>query len=340
MIIISTVGHTSLTEDKIVRMILAGTDILRFNFSYKIMRENYEHIQRAQHLIEELNSTVKILIDFPLNKIRLGDFDIKVYSVRENDIITLKSAPFSPDCHQFIPIDIDNLGKKVYIDQVITIGDGEVSIQIIEILNNDTIKAKVLNNGMIHYMKTINCGHFIDDEALLNIYKDIIKNIELINPDYVAVSYVNSIFNEKIKQIINESSISPKVILKIEKGIEENELEKICTDNYYRKILIDRGEMGVNLPYEKLMESQKKIIKTAKKFNKPVIVSTQILESTITNFIPSRADVLDLANIVMDGASGIMFCMETASTLRPAYTISVAKKIIFDAERYKDTYEK
>jgi pyruvate kinase len=69
-------------------------------------------------------------------------------------------------------------------------------------------------------------------------------------------------------------------------------------------------------------------------------VSTQILESTITNFIPSRADVLDLANIVMDGASGIMFCMETASTLRPAYTISVAKKIIFDAERYKDTYEK
>jgi pyruvate kinase len=150
MLIIATVGYTTLTEDQIRKIILAGADVIRYNFAYRNISENIELVYTAQRIIEELHSSAKILIDFPLNKIRLGDFDIKIFAVRENQELILKSAPFSPNCHEYIPVDTQFLGQKVYVDQTITIGDGEISMQVIEILNSDTIKVKILNNGVIN----------------------------------------------------------------------------------------------------------------------------------------------------------------------------------------------
>lgn len=339
MLIFATIGYTTLTEDQIRKIILAGADVLRYNFAYRNISSNIELVTTAQRMIEELNSSAKILIDFPLNKIRLGDFDIKVFAVRENQELIFKSAPYSPNCHEYIPVDTQFLGQKVYVDQTITIGDGEISMQVIEILNSDTIKVRILNNGIINYIKTFNCKHKMPENELLKSYDETLEKINFINPDKIAVSYINPEINEKIKDLIQSKNIKPKVIIKIEHGVTEAELEKILSDNFYNSVMIDRGELGINEPFEKLGYYQDLVIKMAKKFHKSVIISTQILESTIANFVPSRSDIMDLTQIVRSGASGIMFCMETASSSRPAYPISVAKKIILEVENYKKYVE-
>lgn len=339
MFIVATIGHTSLSEDKVRKIVLADADILRYNFSYRVVKENVEHIRTAERIIEELNSSVKILIDMPVDKIRLGDFDTKTFAVRENEELTFKSAPYSPDCNQFIPIEMSRLGDKTYVNQIITIGDGEVSFEVKEIINNDTIKARVLNNGILHYMKTFNCGHTNTEEAVLNTYKKDLDLVQNISPHFVAISYIEKDTNERIKQLIDSYNLGAKIIIKIERELSEYELEMICLDPYYGMILIDRGEIGVNIPYEKLGVYQKQIMAIARKFKKPTIVSTQILESTINNFIPSRSDILDLTNIVLDGADGIMLCMETAANQRPIYSLSVARKIIVEAEKHRRVRE-
>ncbi len=336
MLIFATVGHTTLAEDQIRKIVLAGADVIRYNFAYRNISENVELVNIAKKTINDLNSSAKILIDFPLNKIRLGDFDIKIFAVKENQELILKSAPFSPNCHEFIPVDTQALGQKVYVDQTITIGDGEISMQVTEILNSETIKVKILNNGVINYIKTFNCKYRISEAETIKLYDETLEKIKDVAPNIIAISFINFETNKKIKELILSKNINLKVIIKIENGLEENDIEKICLDNFYSSILIDRGELGVNEPFEKMSYYQELIIRAAKRYGKKVIISTQILESTIYNFIPSRSDINDLAEIVRSGVNGIMFCMETSSSSRPAYPISVAKKIILEIESHKN----
>ena len=117
-------------------------------------------------------------------------------------------------------------------------------------------------------------------------------------------------------------------MLKIEREIPLNEIDQLCQWNNFDALLIDRGELGVNMPYYKTGIYQKSIIRIAKQYKKPIIISTQILESTMTNYIPNRAEILDLTNSVLEGVKGIMLCRETAINPRAAYSLSVARRII------------
>jgi len=335
--IIATIGHGSLREDKIRKIVLAGADILRYNFSYKIIEEHLELVKTGQGIIDDLHAKIGILIDLPLIKIRLGDFDSKIFSVRENDEYIIKSANYSPDCNLFIPVDAKKIGEKVVVNQTITIGDGEVSLQVIEVIDGDTIKVRFLNNGLFHYMKTFNIKSQKDETEILKMYTGAIDKIAPLQPQFVSISYLSESLNEKIKKIIKtkEELRHTRIIVKIENYHDRAGLIKICQDNDYSYILIDRGEIAVNMPFEQMGIYQKEITKIAKEQNRPVIISTQILESTVNNFTPSRSDITDLTNMVLDDISGIMFCIETSSGNRPTYPIAVAKKIINTVEKYK-----
>lgn len=330
MFIIATVGIASWSENSIRKMILGGADILRFNFSYKINTEHPQFIELSKQLIDELNASTKILVDLPNHKIRLGDFDAKMFSVKEGEQHLFKSLNYSPDCNEFIPVDTPKIGTQVHIDQTITIGDGEVSLQVKEIVDADTINAVILNNGIINYSKTFNYNHFVDDQVIVQRYATLLqKIIDLdIDPSYIAISFLNEKTNNQIKNLPLWSKCHSKVLYKIEHKISDKEIEAICNDPFCSMIILDRGELGVNMPYEGMGIYQKHVITLAKKYKKPIIISSQILESTIKNYIPMRSDILDLTNIVIDGANGIMLCMETAANPRPVYTLSVAKKII------------
>jgi len=328
MFIIAGIGLNSYKEENLRKIILSGADMIRYNFAYRGLDENLKNLIQARTTIDNLNSSTKIIVSLPINKVRLGEFDIKLFSVQEEQTMEFKSANYSPNCNDFIPVDVEKLGEKVEKGQTITIGDGEVAIRILEIIDADTIKVQALNNGVIRFRKTFNIHTSIHDSKMLNDYEKIInKTIEL-NPDYYSISYSTKNNLSKIKEIIQKHNHHPKIIIRLEGQEAIDNLEEICNDTFYNLILMDRGEMGVNLPYEKIGIYQDKIIKTAKKYKKNIVISTQILESTINNYIPCKSDVTDLTNIVKSKADGIMLCKETVVGKRPSYTISVAKKII------------
>lgn len=340
MLLIASAGlHTNM--DKVTKMILAGIDILRYNFSRRSIDENRNFIDKAREIADGLNAKIKILVDMPINKIRLGDFDIKTFAVREGEEFICKSASYSPDCNEFIPIHTTKVGEKVNLNQTITIGDGEIALQVIEIINAETLKIKILNNGIINYMKAFNTNYKPEEEKYIEEYETILERMPEIEPDYIAISYINEIINEKIKKndcFTATSKKNPRVIIKIDNQAGVLAIKTIMEDPFYDMIMIDRGELGVNIPYERSGIVQKEIISLAKKNKKRIIVSSQILESTINHYTPIRSEILDITNMVLDGVDGIMFCKETGINSRPAYTLSVARKIIAEAEKYMQTY--
>ncbi len=332
MMIIATVGLNSLTEKKISKIILAGADVIRYNFSHRIISDNIEHVKLGKRIIDNLNSQVQIMIDLPTNKIRLGNFDSIFYSVREEQELILKSAPFSPDCNEFIPIETEKIGTKININQTITMGDGEVAFQILDIIDKDTVKAKALNNGAIRTMKTFNAGLYLENENYITYCKKILEKVLSVNPDFLAISYIKNL-NEKLINDLELKKLTQKIIIKIESEISEQEIEYLYQEPLYRMVIIDLGELGVNMPFGKIGNFYKKIISIAKMYQKPTLVMTQLLESTINNYIPNRAEIINLTNMIKDGIKGIILGRETALGARPSYTINVAKKIIKEVQQ-------
>ncbi len=173
MLIVATIGVNSFQEDKIRKIILSGADVIKHNLSYHIIDDKIESINTTRGIIESLNSSVKILIDMPTNKFRLGDFSEKIFTVKEGEEITFRSAPHSINCREFIPVEMGRIGERSYVNQMITIGDGEVAIQVTEIINSETIKARILNNGIIKYTKTFNTDQRIDSDLFLKYYEEL-----------------------------------------------------------------------------------------------------------------------------------------------------------------------
>jgi len=336
MFIIATIGFNSLTEEKNRKIILAGADIIRYNFAYHKISSNIEYVKMGKKVIEELNSTTKIMIDLPSHKVRLGYFDDVMLTVKENQELIIKSSEYSTDCLDFLPVETENIGLKVKSNQTITIGDGEVAIKVEEIIDEKTIKIRVLNNGVIKAMKTFNAGLYYEDDVYLKKCQGIIEKIKNLDPDYLAISYLSGDnFNKKITGLTKNNQITQKIIGKIETELTEEEIENIYTDPFYNMVIVDLGELGVNLPFEKLGTYYKKIMTIANKYNKKTIAMTQIMESAINNYTPNRAEIINLTNMVKDGIDGIVLCHETALGDRPSYTIHVAKKIINEAQKQK-----
>ncbi|MBI5222636.1 MAG: hypothetical protein HY980_04040 [Candidatus Magasanikbacteria bacterium] len=333
MLIIATVGLNSTAEDKIRKMILAGADILRFNFAHRIIADNVEYVKTAKAAIENINSHTKIMIDLPTNKVRLGNFNSIFYSVREGQEVIFKSATYSPDCNEFIPIETEKIGTKLNLNQTITIGDGEVAFQITNITDDDTIVAEAFNNGTIKTMRTFNAGLHFTDNDYIQYCKDILKKVLTIEPDFLVIPYINQKLNERMITDLELEKLGYKIVAKIESNINKDEMESIYQHPLFQSVLIDLGEIGVNIPFYRVGNYYQQIKNTACKHQKPTWIMTHLLESTINNYIPNRAEIINLTDVVRDGIKGIVLGHETALGARPAYSIHVAKQIIEEAQK-------
>lgn len=333
MFIIASVGTDNFSEDKIRKIILAGADALRYSFSYGPIETTLERIKSGIKVIDELNSSAKIIVNLPSNQLRLAGPDTP-RKIMENEEIILSSAMHIPLQEDYIYVHTSELGNLVYINQITSIDHGKIALQVTEIINNHNIRVRALNEGFLQKSLSIHITPHMKTSDYLQKTKEVLCQLEEIAPDYIAVPYISPAINEEIKKL-SDYSWRPKIITRIENRLAVENLEKICQDNFYDLIVLNRGKLGMELPFEQLGIYQKESIKTIKKYKKQAIVSSQILEGTIHNYIPLRSDILDLTNIVLDGADGIMLCNETALGTRPAYTLSVAKKIILEAEKYK-----
>jgi pyruvate kinase len=333
MFIVATISKNSYAAEKIEEILRAGAEVLRFNFSHGTPDEMQAKIKVARDVITKLGlqGKVKILADLPGSKIRLGDFTGTEYEVKAGQEVVFKSGERSDDPSSFIPVDFPSIGANATVGQTVTLGDGEVAFEVTEVIDDDSFRAKALNSRFIPALKGINLGKEIDkldhitDKTIAHV-----RNLARFKPEWVAFSFVNSKeFLVRAKKLLAEVTTpewQPKIVSKVETPLGIENIDEIAENCDI--LLVARGDLGLVAPIEMLGVYQKKIVASAKKAGKQVIVSTQILDSLLSYFVPSRAEVLDLTNIVMDGADGIMLAKETGISQTPGYSVETARKII------------
>lgn len=343
MQIIASAGIT-LPKNQLTKLVLAGTDIIRYNFSHYSLEENINYVINARAEMEKIAGEAKDLFELPHNKIRLGYFHKKFIFVNEGDELIIKSGVLSADKIEdsdfFIPVSIENFGEKVEPGQIIKLANGNITIQVSEIIDKDSAKMMVLNSGRIEPFEMLNYSYTIADEDMLQKYDEILKAIKEISPDYLAIAYTHKKFFNEIKRLNSYQDIvkDTKIVLKIENEFNDEELQELFTEEGVHGFLLDRGMVAVNMPYELIGLYQKKILSYSKRYKKPTIVSTQILASAVNHFTPSKPEITDITNLVLEEASGIILSHHISHENRPAYAVSVAKRIIKSVKENKHKY--
>jgi pyruvate kinase len=277
------------------------------------------------------------LADLPGNKIRLGKFPSHRYPVEQGQEILFQSGESSPNPAEFIPINLGHVGKYVTLNEEISFGDGEIGFKVTDIINEDSFKAEALNARELFAEKGVNLGQKVDEVDHLTANTVLhIKNLKNIRPDWVAFSFVNSRENLKVMKDLLEEHYpghTARIVAKVESPLGVHNINEIIEETDV--VMIARGDLGLTVPYEQLGILQKKIIQKTKEKGKEIIVATQILDSLMSSYIPSRAEVADLTSIVLEGADGIMMAKETGMSATPGHSVAVAKRVIDYVEKEK-----
>lgn len=335
--IIATIGPASASMEVLKELYLSGANVFRINFSHGTHNSHQKVIENIKKINLELNSSIGIIADLQGPKLRVGEI--------ENNCVNLKIGEFveftTEDCigtSKKIFVSYVDLVKDVKVGELILIDDGKIHLEITEILGEKSIKAKVLNGGIISSNKGFNLPHTNLTASSLS-EKDI-NDIEFIvtqNIDWLAISFVR---DEKIilevKEILKKKGSTLKIISKIEKPQAIINIDSIinCSD----ALMIARGDLGVEIPFEEIPIVQKRIVKKCLNAAKPVIIATQVMESMINSPMPTRAEITDCANAVLDGADAIMLSGETSVGEFPVKVVETIDKIIRRTEEEAEVY--
>ncbi len=325
--IISTLGPASDKESVLRNMMRAGMDVVRLNFSHGSHKEHKQRIDLIRLLNKKYRRHIRILADLEGHRIRIGRFkDAKEIELKKNQTIWLTQDYILGEGN-IMPLDYKgslNVIKKGY---VIYIDDGNIAL-VVDRCDRKKIKTKVVAPGILKERKGINIPQArLDFKGLTKKDKeDIVFCIEN-NVDYIAQSFVRTrddILTVK-KQFKNKSG-RIRIIAKIENrdGIKNIDSIIDASDG----IMIARGDMGISIPIYEVPIVQKTIIKKCNKAKKFVITATQMLESMVDHRMPSRAEVSDIANAILDGTGFVMLSAETAVGRYPALCVDMMNKII------------
>jgi len=342
--IIATIGPASNNKAILKKMIRAGVNVVRLNFSHGTYEQHGDVIKMIRSLSRELNQSVGILLDLQGPKVRTGKLkDGKAVVLEKNGIFKITSQPVTGSS-EIVGTTYKNLPKDVKEGDKILVDDGLIELKVQE-STQDTVTCKVRVGGMLKENKGINLpGVQVSAPSLTEKdRKDLRFGIQN-NVDYVALSFVRQAEDlQDVKDIIKRMGSDIPVVAKIEKPEAVDNIDDILvvTD----AIMVARGDLGVEMQYEKVPTIQKMIIQKAIAANKPVITATQMLESMHQNPIPTRAEASDVANAIMDGTDAVMLSGETASGQYPVEAVKMMSKIATQAEcsqflRYNITHKK
>lgn len=335
--IICTLGPASRNEEMLEKMLKAGMNVARLNFSHGTHEYHKESIEMFRRVRDNLKIPAAIMLDTKGPEIRIGTFkDDKKIVIENGQIFTLTTNEVEGD-ESIVSITYKNLPKEIKIGDKILIDDGKVLIRVDSVTDTDIV-CKVLDGGEISGRKGINIPNIHLNMPYLSKQDedDIRFGIEM-DVDFVAASFVRS--KEDVialrKFIDYYGGHSIKIISKIENIEGINNFDEIL--KYSDGIMVARGDMGVEIEYERLPGIQKKFIKKCYQSGKMVITATQMLESMIHSSTPTRAEITDVANAVFDGTSAVMLSGETAIGEHPALVVKVMAKIARQAE--KDAFD-
>ena len=336
--IVATIGPASRDQNVLEKLVRSGMNVARINFSHGTHEQHEQSIDMIRRVSDQLGISVGILQDLQGPKIRVGELDEPI-QLSEGDPVILYATgtPCPLDGEKKIPVDFRQIFDSVRPSDRLLLDDGRLKLEVVSVVDRNTLTAKVQTGGLLTSHKGINlpgirlriAGFTEKDEA------DLAFGMSQ-GVDAVAISFVRSA--EDVKKVryamerIAKGKRLPLLIAKLEKPEALDSLDAIL--EIVDGVMVARGDLGVELPPERVPVQQKHIIREANKRAKLVITATQMLESMISNPLPTRAEASDVANAVFDGTDAVMLSAETASGKYPIEAVQMMDRIVHEAESH------
>jgi pyruvate kinase len=338
--IVATMGPASTSSKEVLRqMIMAGVNVCRLNFSHGTHTDHLNTIQMIREINKEEGFNISILADLQGPKIRIGEVENNGVELIDGETLIITTN----DCigtSKKVFLTYQEFPKDVSIGDLVLMDDGKLQLQVTKTNNKDEVETKIIHGGNLSSKKGVNLPNTAISLPCLTEKDRADLDFALKHTvDWIGLSFVRSARDIiELKHIIQNSKCHAKVIAKIEKPEAIEDIEDIirATD----ALMVARGDLGVEVPMETVPSLQKMMIKKCRKYAKPTIVATQMMESMIENYTPTRAEVNDVANAVLDGADAVMLSGETSVGKYPLEVIKAMSKIVCEVEKEDAIYHK
>ncbi|MBT4836322.1 MAG: pyruvate kinase [Methylococcales bacterium] len=331
--IIATLGPA--TEDPKVmdEIISAGIDVVRVNFSHDKIEEHVERIETLRNRVRSYGHQIGVLVDLQGPKIRIEKFKKGKIKLKKDSVFILDTnLDKNAGDENRVGINYANLAEDVSRGDTLLLDDGAIVLWVNKVEDNE-ITCKVIVGGKLSDNKGLNRqGGGLSAPALTEKDKEDLVVAAEMNADFVAVSFVRSASDiEEARELFQQAGGTGGIIAKIERAEALDSLEELIDAS--DAIMIGRGDLGVEVGDAELPALQKKIIRLARQKNSVVITATQMMQSMVNSPIPTRAEVFDVANAVLDGTDAVMLCEETATGQYPAKVVIAMDRICKEAEK-------
>jgi pyruvate kinase len=337
--IVATIGPSSASKDTLKEMIFSGMNVCRINFSHGAYEDHRNVVKYVRELNEELNTNVAILADLQGPKIRTGEMqEGGVELVVGADILIQTESIIGSE--ESFSINYEKLPQDVQKGESILLDDGKLMLEVQNTDGKKQIICKVIQGGILSSKKGVNFPNTkISMPSLTAKDENDLDFAIAEDVDWIGLSFVRAAEDiVDLKQRISAQGGKARVIAKIEKPEALQCIDEIVKVS--DGLMVARGDLGVEIPYQNVPLTQKMLINKGIRYAKPVIVATQMMESMITQMTPTRAEVNDVANAVLDGADAVMLSGETSVGNYPVEVINAMSKIIKEMELDEKIYSK
>ncbi len=337
--IVATVGPACDTFEKLLELVKSGVNVFRLNFSHGLHEKHKEVIDHIRRINIEQPYNIAILADLQGPKLRIGEMENNGVFFDEGETITFTNEPCvgNKDC---VYMSYQDFAKDVKVGEAVLLDDGKIETKITEIHPNGTVKAIVINSGILSSKKGVNLPD--TNVSIPSLTEKDLRDLEFIieqKIEWIGLSFVRKPEDIKnLKAIIRNKESHAKIVAKIEKPEALKNLREIILAS--DAVMVARGDLGVELPIERVPMVQRDIVRMCIHRAKPVIIATQMMESMMTRTRPNRSEITDVANAVLEGADAVMLSGETAMGDHPSLVVKTMSNIIVETEKEESVYNR
>lgn len=330
--IVATLGPASSSKEVLREMMIHGVDVCRLNFSHGAYQSYIDLIRTIRELNEELGFTTAILADLQGPKLRVGEMEDGPIELADGSelVITTEAVKGRPG---LVSTTYQQFPKDVKVGELVLMDDGKLRMKVVATDGMTKVTTRVINGGILSSNKGINLPNTkvslpcLTEKDLADLDFALEQDV-----DWIGLSFVRNAQDIiQLKSIIAQREKHARVIAKIEKPEALLQIDEIIQES--DALMVARGDLGVEIPMEQVPLVQKDIIRRCLLQNRPVIVATQMMESMITNITPTRAEVNDVANAVLDHADAVMLSAETSVGKHPVEVVKAMNKILQEMEK-------
>jgi pyruvate kinase len=337
--ILATVGPASKDYNTILDLAKAGVDAFRLNFSHGTHEDHQKVFDYIQYINKKYNTNICVLADLQGPKLRVGEIEGGKMPLKKGDLLVFTNEECIGNAEK-IYMSYPEFAKDVQVGEKVLVDDGKVELLVRETNGVDKVVLEVLYGDVLSSRKGVNLPD--TNVSLPSLTEKDLEDLDFILSlpfNWIALSFVRSPSDiVELRKRIQEKNHHARIIAKIEKPEAIKNIDAIieATDG----VMVARGDLGVETPMERLPMLQKMIIKKCLQHAKPVIVATQMMDSMIKNPSPTRAEIIDVANAVIDGADTVMLSAETAAGDHPVKVVEAMRRIISEAEKTEEVYNR